>query len=211
MKNNTDFKEWYQVIAAVITVAGGLLLVWMQTSQATRDTQVILQDFKEVVSDSIELRKAVVKPLEGRWNYRVDWDTYYNVSADSNDPLRNYFSIGIAEIRWEGPRKYAILLGYENKNDDDTIFSVSINTGHLITYEASGLPKIGEKFQMFYAHRLAAKDIETDGKNIDYTKTENYYFYTIENFEIDSTGRVCNITANYDEMGSRGSVTFTRP
>lgn len=211
MKKNTDFKEWYQVIAAVITVAGGLLLVWMQTSQATRYTQDILQDFKAAVSDSIELRKAVVKPLEGRWNYRLDWDTYYNVSADSNDPLRNYFSQGIAEIRWEGPRKYAILLGYENTNDNDTTFSVSVNTGNLITSEASGLPKIGENFEMYYAHRLAAKDIETDGKKIDYTKTENYYFYTIENFEFDSTGRVCRMTANYDENGSRGKATFTRP
>lgn len=203
MSVSERFKDWSPVLAAVITVAGGLALVQYQASEAGRE-------FTTAVRDSDQLRDAVLMPLEGQWSYDLEFDEYYRVPRHATDTKRQFNSEGRAMITWDG-RVYRILLGYHNFNRDGRDFSVSVNIGQLSADPADGLPTDGSAMRMDYVYRMGADNITIDGRTIDYSNTlEAEYEYTIEGIEHRRDGKVGRMTARYDGDQSGGAVVFTR-
>lgn len=203
MSASQRFKDWSPVLAAVITVAGGLALVQYQASEASRE-------FTTAVKNSDQLRDAVLMPLEGQWSYDLEFEEYYRVPRHPSDTEKQFNSEGRAMIAWDG-RVYRILLGYHNFNRDGRDFSVSVNLGQLSAAPSDGLPAVGSVMRMDYVYRMGAEDIVLDGRTINYSSTlEAEYEYTIEGLEYRRDGKVGQIAARYDGDQSGGRVVFTR-
>ncbi|MEM6485561.1 MAG: hypothetical protein AAF662_11330 [Pseudomonadota bacterium] len=199
--------DWHQVIAAVVTVAGGLLLVWWQTGKASDENKELLRGFTETVRNSDELRKAVLRPLEGRWIYRLKWDRYFERDADENwIPV----SEGAAEIRWDGSL-YSILIGYENRdNKSGKLYSVGVSTGTLQT-PPDGVPVAGNPIILRYLHRMSIGVLNEASGEVDYSAVpEKTYELKIKDAELGPDGRVSRILAEFDVPISRGDVEFRR-
>lgn len=202
--------QW-ALIAAVVTVAGGLLLVWYQTSGASRKSQALLERFQATVRDTDELRKAVLRPFEGRWDYSMEWDTYFDVDSvkETDNKAGQFFGVGVAHFEWINER-YRVLLGYENKTRAGDVLSVSFNTGE-VNADADGHVDQGTKITMNYLYRMGVEDYDLNGKVVSTTQTtERGYHYTIETVELDETGRGTKIVARYELDHSKGQVILTR-
>ena len=202
-------KDWHQVLASVVTVAGGLLLVWWQTNDAVKKNEEAMREFQTAVRDSDELRGAVIRPLEGRWDYAVEWDVYFNVKPDPLDRSTQYFASGIADIHWRSGF-YQLLLGYEISSRDNAKHAVSVNTGSFPAPDA-GVPPRGTRMEMSYSHRLGLNESRGEDEGLDYSQTpENRYAYEITDYELDDGGRVQKILARFEVDQSKGDVVFTR-
>lgn len=204
------FSEWYQVLASIITVAGGLLLVWWQTNKSSEETQELLRDFSLAVRNSADLREAVLRPLEGRWAYELEWDEYFNQETGEEDSSKLFVSEGTADIRWDG-LSYNILLGYENRDDKTgDLYSVGVSIGTL-EGGMEGIPEVGDSVFMRYAHRLSTGKKIQNGETVDYSRVpEKTYTYKITDIILEDDGSVSQIKAFFEVSISRGIVTFTK-
>lgn len=202
--------DWYQVLASIITVAGGLSLVWWQTNKSSEETQELLRDFSLSVQNSAELREAVLRPLEGRWSYEVTWDKYFNQATGNKSVERLFVSEGTADIRWDG-LSYNILLGYENRDDNTgDLYSVGVSIGTLAT-DMEGVPKRGDSMFMRYAHRLSAGKKQEGDQLVDYSRVpEKTYTYRITDIILDDEGNVAELRAVFEVSISHGEVVFTK-
>lgn len=209
MARSQKNSDWYTVLAAVVTVAGGLLLVWWQTSNAAKSNREAIDNFTNAVKSSDELRSAVIRPLEGRWNYHVDWDVYFNVETSADDRNGKFQSKGIADIHWRHG-KYQVLLGYENSNGFGKKYAVSVNTGSF-SAPVSGIPPAGTKIEMSYGHRLGLETANLGNEQVDVSEPpEDRYYYTVSELVFDSAGNASEIRATLDVDTSQGTVTFER-
>ena len=210
MPVDSKIKDWHQVLAAIVTVAGGLLLVWWQTGQASSENKQMLVRFTETVQNSNQLRQAVLRPLEGRWSYSLKWETYFHRDSAVDSLNHSYESEGNADIRWYGGA-YQILLGYENRDTGGNVYSVGVSTGTLRA-PSGGLPAIGDAMIMRYAHRLSIGEIKDNTQGvIDYNKVpEKSYQYTIQSYELGSDGSIAKIHVRFETSQSKGNAVFTR-
>jgi len=202
--------SWHQVLASIITVAGGLLLVWWQTNKSSEETKDLLQDFSLAVQNSAELRDAVLRPLEGRWVYELKWDKYFTQETGNESSEKLFVSEGTADIRWDG-LSYNILLGYENRDDNTgEIYSVGVSIGTLKT-DMDGIPKEGDAMFMRYAHRLGSRGIQDGDQVTDYSNVpEKTYNYEIKHVEQSEDCEVLSMKAQFKVSLSEGTAIFTK-
>ena len=211
-KKSSTTDKWTQsipLIAAIVTVFGTFGIVSYQSKVAMRSFQTAVKEFGETVRNSADLRRAVVRPLEGRWDYAVEWDVYFNVPSNPDERGEQFYSSGIADIHW-GSGFYQVLLGYENGSRSGERYVVSVNTGSF-SASTDGLPAVGTRIDMGYSHRLGRDDVLIGDKTIDYSdKPEDRYHYVIERLEMAPDGRITKIHASIELDTSKGIVTFSR-
>ena len=201
--------DWHQVVAAVVTIAGGIAVVWWQMHGIARDNQQVLEQLTSAVQNSAKLREAVRWPLEGRWDYSIEWDVYFDTESDPTRREQQFFSSGLADIQLQGSQ-YHMLLGYENATRSGTRLAVSVNTG-IFEATADGLPSVGSRIDMGYSHRLGKVDVPIGESVVDFSNTpEGRYHYTITGYERGVDGDISTIHATFEVDQSKGAVVFTR-
>lgn len=197
------------IIAAVLTVAGGMLVVWWQMHGMTADNRAVLERLTSAIQNSSELRKAVRWPLEGRWDYELQWESYFNVSSDPSNKSSQFFSKGLADIQLKS-NQYQFLIGYENSVRDGRKLVTGVSTGFCDASE-DGIPSPGSTINMGYSHRLGVSDALIGDQRIDFSKTpESRYEFIITDYEFDQSGVITVMHARFAVDQSRGNVKFTR-
>lgn len=205
MTRSEWFTHWSPVVAAVVTVAGGLYLTELSSRETAERATAELKNLAGSVRDSRELRRAVLRPLEGHWRYDLEFDRYFNVETDQDKVA----SQGVASIVWSDGG-YRILLGYANAHEDGTKISVSVNEGSFPA-GADGIPEKGTPIEMRYVHRMGASSAVVGAEPIDASRPrEDRYHYEIRDYEGTRPGRVDKIYAHYPGQQSSGRVVFTR-
>ena len=208
-KKTSSFDKWIPLTAAIVTVTGTLAIVYWRSNVAMQSNQTVVKEFRDTVRNSNDLRRAVIRPLEGRWDYAVEWDVYFNIPSNPDERSETFYSSGIADIHWRGGF-YQVLLGYENASRNGERYVVSVNTGRFAA-PSDGLPTIGTRIDMTYAHRLGRDDVSIGDATVDYSsKPEDRYHYVIERIQVGPEGRVEAIHASMEVDTSKGTVTFSR-
>lgn len=197
------------VIAAVVTVAGGLFLVWWQTASSGRETKAMLDRFSRTVRESDQLRAAVLRPLEGQWVYTMDWEVYFDIEEQAGTREGEFIGEGLASFNWEHDQ-YRILLGYRNRTRAQKVLAVSVNTGTLVG-DSVGIVGAGAKMRMSYLYRKGVEGEDVAGQSLSTDAiTEQAYEFGIESVKYDPSGSAEEIVASYVLDHSRGKCTFRR-
>ena len=200
------FKLWLPLITLILTV---IVLVYSERRQTAKVIDE-LGEFEEAITTADTLREVVTQPLEGRWEYSIDWDSYYDFETAEDEDI-DFVSDGVSFIQWD-LGTYHFLVGYENRSRVPIKYVVSVNEGTL-SAKNGGLPPIGAKINMSYSHRLGLPDQTIRGRTVDFSKRpEDKYAYVITGYDIDPRSQlVTKIRCTLEIPNSRSAeVIFSR-
>ncbi len=187
-------------IGAFVAGAFTLIVLYIQGNFAIRRLRSALAT-PETIRESVRL------PVEGRWDYEMEYDEYDGVRPGDEGCVAVYRSDGIADFTWNG--HYSILLAYEVKNGLDQIVTISICKGMLIHKKDTMLPKKGDKMVFHYSHRLGIR--RKSGENVSLLETpERKFFFELTSVRTDAKGSVRSMVASYAVQDYKGTARFTR-
>lgn len=217
------------VIANVVIAIGAVGVVLVQGVQLSDKHEKQLRHIENVLVNTGSLRRALNRPMEGWWNYDVEYSRFHGLAWREDDKRTQFSGYGTAVFTYdEGKEHYDVLVSYLISNGLDELVVAARTEGYT---DVGKVLQPGDEITMDYKGRLGLDldeflegvELPTDdlGETQKYSaeKTkEPYITWTViddpdnpdDDLKIDREGRVAEFTAIYKGSVSEGVVTFTR-
>jgi len=189
----------YQLVIALVTLAGTLIVAGVSVYQQTENTQR-LGTLDIAIKDSEGLRKALLKPLEGVWDVKVDYDKFH----DEDD----YEAEGKAIFIWKPERnKYLIYVGMGASKEEGTFDNcVTWFLESSIKANQFGIPHEKLTLEFKYIYRTGIEPFNHPGKRRVVTEM-NYIKPDTETEQHIIKGEY---VTSKDSMYTKSTITFTK-
>jgi hypothetical protein len=239
-KNQGVLKVWSRdpmLVAALITVLANVIIaigavgvVLVQGVQLADKHDKQLDSIQEMLIDTGSLRRALDRPMEGWWDYEIEYAQFHGLSWIENEQRAQFTGYGTAVFMYdEGKGHYDILLSYLIANGLDSIVVAARTHGYTAQVGKVIVP--GDRIRMDYAGRLGLDlnemlaglelPVDSDGNPQQFSAEkakEPHIVWTVvddpddakDDIEFDREGRITKFYARYEGSLSKGMVVFQR-
>ena len=189
----SDIEFWTAIALLVVTVVLTAYNVYQQYVHAQR-----LRLMEVVVRDTQSLRDSLRKPLEGVWDYKLEYDKFH-------DGEGSWEATGRCILTWRASKSsYDLFFGAEvvEENRPNRPIVTVLVEGRLGT-EASGWPEELATIDCKYLSRMGSEGCEQPSK-------PNFQYTELRVQRAPGGDRAGLMSARFETPKSAGSLVLTR-
>lgn len=185
-------KLWIAITSLAAAITVGVFSVYQSHLQSKR-----LQTVTIAIRDAEDIRLALQKPLEGIWQYRLDFSRYFGQSSV-------YVATGTAIFLWDpAKQRYQAFIGYSISQEYKTEKIVTAFLEGALRADELGWPSEGFEISLKYLERTAVAEFASP--------PAASFVFTDGRYDKSTDGkRAVRLTAHYENPRSLGTVTFSR-
>ena len=156
-----------------------------------------IEKLQVTITDTEELRKAIQKPLEGKWRVKIDWNKFHK------DSIHKYLGEGIAFFYWNCTNNsYQIYITYSHyqQNSPENLLVTGVLLGDLNAEKNGMLRNRQNDIILKYIFRTGKPPFDK----------QNYRTFNMFNLRLKEKDTLNQMEAEYKFPDSEGKITFYR-